>query len=77
MPTQQKSPAVAEPSTRVQDTLRVPRFPWLVVHRDPRTRVLSPVATFAYKSHAAALIRQLATTNPDAGDQFEVRENDY
>lgn len=59
------------------DADRIPKFPWMVVHRDPRTKVLCPVAVFAYKSHAAALIRQLQMTNPDAGDQFEVRPNDY
>ena len=75
--TQQKSPAVAEPQGVQIDLQRVPRFPWIVVHRDPRTRALSIVATFLYKSHAAALIRQLATTNPDALDQFEVKANDY
>ncbi len=74
---QKKSSAVAEPQGAQIDSQRVPRFPWIVVHRDPRTRALSIVATFAYKSHAAALIRQLAVTNPDAPDRFEVRPNDY
>ncbi|MBE9157680.1 hypothetical protein IQ265_12710 [Nodosilinea sp. LEGE 06152] len=74
MPTQQKSPAVAEP-TRVQiDSSKIPRFPYVVVHRNPRTNQLTPVATFLYKSHAGALIRQLQATNPDARDQFEIKE---
>ena len=75
---QQKSSAVAEPQKKTQvDAQRIPKFPYVVVHRNPRTNALAPVATFLYKSHAGALLRQLKATNPDALDQFEIKEIDH
>lgn len=65
---------MAEPITEMQvDVMRIPRFPYCVVHRDPRTQKVAPVATFAYRSHAGALICQIEATNPDARDQFQIQ----
>ncbi|MBE9137674.1 hypothetical protein IQ254_10680 [Nodosilinea sp. LEGE 07088] len=77
MPSQKNGPTVAEPQGVQNTSPRLPQFPYVVMHRDPRTNGMMPVAIFLYRAHAGAFMRGLEITNPDAVDQFELREINY